>query len=111
MKKIIRLTESDLHNIISHCVSTFLNEDGEGSAMGGGATSCCGLMTANFGGTPNSDESGGATYPAFRGKVLKKNTNIYNAKGKENGKTNQVDMSDTLKRHNGKGGSISINNL
>lgn len=105
MKKIIRLTESDLHNIISRCVSTFLNEDGECSAMGGGATNCGGLMVGS------SDESGGITYPAFGGKVLKKNSNFYNAKGKGKSKTNQVDISDALKRHNGKGGSISINNL
>jgi hypothetical protein len=103
MKKIIRLTESDLHNIISRCVSTFLSEDGEGSAMGGGATNCGGLMVGS------SDESGGVTYPAFGGKVQKRQ--IYNAKGKGKSKTNQVDMSDALKRHNGKGGSISINNL
>lgn len=102
MKKIIRLTESDLHNIISRCVSTFLNEDGEGSAMGG-ATNCGSLMVGS------SDESGGITYPAFGGKVQKRQ--IYNAKGKGKSKTNQVDMSDTLKRHNGKCGSISINTL
>lgn len=103
MKKIIRLTESDLHNIISRCVSTFLNEDGECGAMGGGATNCGSLMVGS------SDGSGGITYPAFGGKVQKRQ--IYNAKGKGKSKTNKVDISDALKRHNGKGGSISINNL
>lgn len=107
MKKIIRLTESDLHNIISRCVSTFLNEEG----TMGGATSCCGLMGTNSDGIPNSDESGGVTCPVFGGKVIKKNTNFYNAKGKGKSKNNQVDTREALKRHNGKGGSISINNL
>lgn len=102
MKKsnIIRLTESDLHNIISRCVSQYINECDCGGSMGGGATSCGGLMVGN------SDESGGVTYPF--GKVQHKT--IYNPKGKNKSKTNQVDMSDAMKRHNGKGGSISINN-
>lgn len=92
MKKTIRLTESDLHNIISRCVSTLLNEDGEDGLMVG-----------------SSDASGGVTYPAFGGKVQRRQ--IYNAKDKGKSKINQVDMSDALKRHNGKDGSVSINNL
>ena len=43
MKRIIRLTESELHDIIKESVKRIMNEDGEGSAMGGGATSDAGL--------------------------------------------------------------------
>ena len=38
MKKIIRLTESDLHNIVRESVVRILNEDGEGAALGGDFT-------------------------------------------------------------------------
>ena len=57
MRKIIRLTESELHKIINEAVVRILNEEGEG-AMGGGATSDAGL-NANGSGDPTL----GVTYP------------------------------------------------
>jgi len=73
MKRIIRLTESELHSIIKESVKRIVNEDGEGSAMGGGATSDAGLNVNGSG-----DPSMGVTYPfggvmrrGFAGKTKK----------------------------------------
>lgn len=95
---IIRLTESDLRNMIACCVEKYIQEC-DGSAFGGGASGCDNLMV----GTP--DESGDVIYPF--GDVQRKS--IHKPKDK-NRKQSNVDMSDALKRHDGKGGSISINN-
>ena len=66
MKKIIRLTESDLHRIVKEAVETIIREEGE--AGGGGATNAAGVMQG--GGT----NPGAGTYdvPAFGGKTNKK---------------------------------------
>lgn len=87
MKKIIRLTETDLHHIIHATVCRLLKEEGE--AVGGGATA---------GATSDSADRMGAFDVPF-GDVQRRN--IYKPK-------NNVDMSDALKRHNGKNNSISI---
>lgn len=58
MKKIIRLTEGELRGIIMESVKRIINEEGEGAAMGGGATSDAGL-NANGSGDPSM----GVTYP------------------------------------------------
>lgn len=87
MNKIIRLTESDLHSIIRNTVYRILKEDGEG--MGGGATA---------GATSDSADRMGAFDVPFGGVQSR---SIYKPK------TN-VNMSPALKRHDGKGGSISI---
>lgn len=96
-QNIIRLTESDLHKIIQECVNLMLNEDG--------ATGCDNLMAANPDGTANSDESGGIAYPF--GTIVKQKG--YSPKNKST-KITKVDMRPALKRHDGKGGSISVNN-
>lgn len=41
MRKIIRLTESELHDIVKEAVNRILKEDGE--IGGGGATNCVGI--------------------------------------------------------------------
>ena len=66
MKKIIRLTESDLHRIVKEAVETIIREEGE--AGGGGATNAASVMQG--GGT----NPGAGTYdvPAFGGKTNKK---------------------------------------
>ena len=99
MKKIIRLTESDLNQIIKNAVVNILNEEGLG-----GATSCAGVYdTASSSG---SYENGDAQkkqvtdYPAFGKKPLRQKHNL--------GKKNDDFFGETTKRHNGKGGSISI---
>ena len=81
MKKIIRLTERELHNIVRESVERIINEDGEGAAMGGGATSDAGL-NANGSGDPSM----GVTYPfggimrrGFAGKT-KKGKKVKNGK-------------------------------
>lgn len=99
MKKIIRLTENDLHTIITNAIKQCLKEDG---ALGG-ATSCAGIYD-----TPSSSgsyENGNAqkkqvTDIPFGGKPLKQKHNL--------GKKNDDFFGETTKRHNGKGGSISI---
>ena len=108
MKKIIRLTESDLHNIVREAVNRILDEEGAG---GGGATNCAGTMQG--GGT----NPGAGTYdvPAFGGKNKKKvggnafNEPIlkqaHNLGDVTSAPANQVDMGPALKR----GGSISMN--
>ena len=107
MKKIIRLTESDLHRIIKESVYRILKEDGE--AGGGGATNAAGVMQG--GGT----NPGAGTYdvPAFGGKTNKKKADgfgepimrqAHNLGDVTQAKTNQVDMGPALKR----GGSIAM---
>ena len=66
MKRIIRLTESDLHKLISEAVHNILSEDGE--AGGGGATNAAGVMQG--GGT--NPGAGQYDVPAFGGKRKKK---------------------------------------
>ncbi len=105
MKKIIRLTESDLHQIVANAVNRILQEEG-----GDGATNSAGLMVGN------SDSSGGVAYPAFGGKGNKKKVGgnpwkepimrqKHNLGDVTQAKTNQVDMKPALER----GGSIAIN--
>lgn len=108
MKKIIRLTESDLHNIVREAVNRILDEEGAG---GGGATNAAGVMQG--GGT----NPGAGTYdvPAFGGKSKKKvggnafsepiMRQAHNLGDVTNAPTNQVDMKPALER----GGSISMN--
>jgi len=102
MKKIIRLTESDLHRIVKESVSRILQEEL------GGATSCAGVYdtpssTGTYeGGKAQSKEV--TDYPL--GGVIRKGHNL----GKPTKKKDNLDMSDALKRHNGKCGSISIPN-
>ena len=111
MEKIIRLTESDLHNIIKEAVNNILSEDGA-TAAGGGALGGANLMNGS------SDESGGIAYPAFGGKNKKKGVggNPFNEPILRQGhnlgdvtqaKANQVDMKPALERK--KGGSIAMN--
>ncbi len=95
MAKIIRLTESDVHRIVKESVERIMkdagfksNLDEEAGAGGGGATNAAGVMQG--GGT--NPEAGQYTVPAFGVQRRK----IYSPKD------------PTLKRHNGKGGSISI---
>lgn len=76
MKKIIRLTESELHSIIMESVERILNEDGEGAAMGGGATSDAGL-NANGSGDPSM----GVTYPF--GGIMRRTIGGKTKKGKK----------------------------
>lgn len=89
---IFRLTEEDLSRIIREAVNYLLKEDG---AMGGDA--------ATPGATSASADRVGAFDVPF-GAVQRRKT--YDPKG--SGKMTQVDMSPTMKRHDGKGGSISI---
>jgi hypothetical protein len=59
MKKIIRLTESDLHRIVKEAVNKILSEDGEGG-MGSGGFDARG-MSLDFGGDTQPAEDKGAT--------------------------------------------------
>lgn len=102
MKKIIRLTESDLHRIIRESVNRILAEDGE--IGGGGATNAAGTMQG--GGT----NPGAGTYdvPAFAGKSKKKvggnafsepiMRQKHNLGDVTSAKANQVDMKPALDR-------------
>lgn len=81
MKKIIRLTERELHNIVRESVERIINEDGEGAAMIGGSNSDAGLDASGSG-----DPSMGVTYPlggimrrGFAGKT-KKGKKVKNGK-------------------------------
>ena len=112
MKKIIRLTESDLHQIVADAVNRILKEDGAG---GGGATNAAGVMQG--GGT--NPGAGQYDVPAFGGKAKKKvGGNAFSEpimRQKHNlgdvtqAKTNQVDMGETEKRSKDfKNGSMAI---
>lgn len=93
MKKIIRLTESDLHRMIIESIHNILSEDGEG-AGGGGATNAAGVMQG--GGT---NPSAGQYDVPFGGIVRKKG---YSPKDDKVSKgMTQVDMSDAYDRSPG----------
>lgn len=110
MKKIIRLTESELHELVKEAVNRILSEDGA-TAAGGGALGGSNLMVGS------SDESGGVAYPAFAKKNKKKvggnafsepiMRQKHNLGDVTNAPTNQVDMKPALER----GGSISMNRI
>lgn len=99
MKKIIRLTESELHQLVVDAVSSILKEDGMG---GGGATNDAGLNVGN------SDPSAGIAYPAFGGKNKKKvggnafsepiMRQKHNLGDVTSAKANQVDMKPAMDR-------------
>lgn len=101
MKNIIRLTESDLHNIIREAVNKILQEDGVG---GGGATNAAGVMQG--GGT--NPGAGQYDVPAFGGKSKKKvggnafsepiMRQKHNLGDVTDAKANQVDIKPALDR-------------
>lgn len=94
MKRIIRLTESDLHRILKQSVMRILNEDG---AMGGDA--------ATPGATSASSDRVGAFDVPFGGVQRRKG---YSPKGSKESKMTEVDVKPAMKRHDGQCGSISI---
>jgi hypothetical protein len=100
MKKIIRLTESDLHNIIKETVKRVLKEDG--GMVGGAAANGSGFMN----GANNSQTSSNAQFDVPFGGVQRRKG--YSPKGDGTSKMTEVDMTPAMKRHDGKGGSISI---
>lgn len=108
MKQIIRLTESDLHQMVMEAVNKILAEDGE--IGGGGATNCVGI---NVGGAAGQAKNH-IDAPAFGGKNKKKVggnafsepilKQAHNLGDVTNAPANQVDMKPALKR----GGSIAM---
>ena len=123
MKKIIRLTESDLHNIIKNSVKNCLNEMGwydamidtfyegktptrsineDGGMVGGAAANASGFMN----GANNAQTSSNAQFDVPFGSVQRRKG--YSPKGEKSSKMKEVDMNPALKRKDGKGGSISI---
>lgn len=100
MNKVIRLTESDLHNIVREAVNRILKEDG--GMVGGAAANASGFMN----GANNAQTSSNAQFDVPFGSVQRRKG--YSPKGDNTSKMTEVDMTDALKRHDGKGGSISI---
>ena len=77
MKKIIRLTESDLHNIVKEAVNKILQEnDGGGGIVGGAAANASGFMN----GANNSQTSSNAMFDVPFGGVQRRKG--YSPKGK-----------------------------
>jgi hypothetical protein len=100
MKKIIRLTESELHGIIENAVMKILKEDG--GMVGGAAANASGFMN----GANNAQTSSNAQFDVPFGSVQRRKG--YSPKGNKSSKMKEVDMNPALKRKDGKGGSISI---
>ena len=73
MKKLIRLTESDLHRIIMESVNRILAEDGEGGGFAGGANTTFGVNADG-----SADSTFGISYP-YGGK--KKDPTLSRPKG------------------------------
>lgn len=102
MKQIIRLTESDLHQMVMEAVNKILAEDGE--IGGGGATNCVGI---NVGGAAGQAKNH-IDAPAFAGKNKKKVggnafsepilKQAHNLGDVTNAPANQVDMKPALDR-------------
>ena len=89
MKRIIRLTESELKNIINKSVLRILKEDGE--IGGGGATNCVGV---NVGGALGQNKNH-IDMPAFTNKPIRKKNNLGSSTSK---KTDTVDIEPALDR-------------
>ena len=107
MKQVIRLTESELRefidNAVKHVISQKLNHINEdGGMVGGAAANGSGFMN----GANNSQTSSNAQFDVPFGSVQRRKG--YSPKGKNTSKMTEVDMTDAMKRHDGKGGSISI---
>ena len=115
MKQIIRLTESDLHNIVREAVNRILAE--EVGALGG-TSSFSVNSTGNALGSsdPTGQQKNHIDRPALNGKENKKKAGgnafsepimrqAHNLGDVTDAPTNQVDMGPALKR----GGSISVN--
>ena len=107
MKRIIRLTESDLHRIVRESVRRIITEEGEGGAMGGGfaggASSDVGL---NANGT--GDPSMGVAYPfGDNDDVIRRNG--YNSHKKNKNGKKQENRKDFFGPALSRGGSISVN--
>lgn len=102
MKQIIRLSESDLHQMVMEAVNKILAEDGE--IGGGGATNCVGI---NVGGAAGQAKNH-IDAPAFGGKNKKKVggnafsepilKQAHNLGDVTNAPANQVDMKPALDR-------------
>lgn len=84
MRKIIRLTENELNNIIKEAVNRILQEDG-------GATNCAGI---NVGGAAGQAKNHIDAAP-FSNKPLKQKHNLGNPTTK---KANMVDITPALDR-------------
>ena len=105
MKKIIRLTEGELQQIVKESVYRILQEDGE--IGGGGATNCVGI---NVGGAAGQAKNH-IDAPAFGGKNKKKvggdafkepiMRQAHNLGDVTQAPTNQVDMGPALSRPRG----------
>lgn len=94
-----QLIDSMVFNVIKEEFS-MLNEDG--GMVGGAAANGSGFMN----GANNSQTSSNAQFDVPFGSVQRKKG--YSPKGKNSSKMTEVDMTDAMKRHDGKGGSISI---
>lgn len=94
-----QLIDNMVFNVIKEQIS-MLNEDG--GMVGGAAANGSGFMN----GANNSQTSSNAQFDVPFGSVQRKKG--YSPKGKNSSKMTEVDMTDAMKRHDGKGGSISI---
>lgn len=101
----VRITESDLHRMITESVHKILSEmEGAG---GGGATNAAGVMQGG-GGNP---EAGQYTVPFGKVQRRKGYSPKGNAKGDVTKQSSNVDMSPALDRKGGKNKSISMNRV
>lgn len=114
MRKIIRLTESDLHNIVKETVNRILKEEGLGGTSSFSLNSPAGGASDPTGQVKNTPDA-----PAFGGKSKKKvggnafsepiMRQAHNLGDVTQAKTNQVDMGETQKRSKDfKNGSMAI---
>ena len=102
MRKIIRLNESELHNVLNNIISRIIKEEGE--IGGGGPTNCVGINVGG-GGSTNcvGINVGGAAGQAknhidaspFSRKPLKQKHNLGNPTTE---KANGLDMTDVMDR-------------
>ena len=110
MRKIIRLTESDLHNIVKETVNRILKEEGLGGTSSFSVNSPAGGSsdpTGQVKNTPDAPTLGGKNKKkvggnAFSEPIMRQKHNLGDV---TSAPANQVDMRPALKR----GGSISMN--
>ena len=103
MKKVIRLTESDLHRIIKESVKRILKEDLGGASTTFGLNSHAGSLEDPTGQQKNHIDKN--AFPVQRRKMYSPKGD---AKGDVTKQESNVDMTPALKTKDGKGGSTSI---
>lgn len=107
MKQIIRITENELHRMISECVRSVVNEmAGDGASSTFGVNSPAGSLS-----DPTGQQKNHIDAPVGKVQRRKGYSPKGNAKGDVTKQSSNVDMSPALDRKGGENKSIIMNHI